>query len=129
MTGVQTCALPIFARIAHETIAGFFKQDPPGFYRVPCGYSQLDPIKASLIAAGFEDISAHVIRMDKKIPDARRFAEGLVLGNPVIEEIRARGTAAPEEVVGAVTAALHRAFGLDPGHMTLQAIVFSGSKH
>jgi ubiquinone/menaquinone biosynthesis C-methylase UbiE len=117
-----------FARITHETIAGFFKQDAPVFYKVPFGYHQIDSIKASLDAAGFEDVTAQVLKFDKEIPKARRFAEGLVLGNPVIEEIRMRGTADPESVVAAVTAALHSAFGQDPGRMPLQAIVFSALK-
>jgi ubiquinone/menaquinone biosynthesis C-methylase UbiE len=39
-------------RIAHETIASFFASDPPNFYRVPYGYYSIDPIKASLLAAG-----------------------------------------------------------------------------
>ena len=117
-----------FARIAHETIAGFFKQDAPGFYKVPFGYNQIDSIKASLEAAGFAEVDAKVLKFDKEIPEARRFAEGLVLGNPVIDEIRSRGTADQEAVVAAVTAALHSAFGQDPGRMPLQAIVFSALK-
>jgi ubiquinone/menaquinone biosynthesis C-methylase UbiE len=117
-----------FARISHETIAGFFTQDPPGFYKVPFGYHQMDSIKASLIAAGFEEVTAHVLKIDKEIPKMQRFAEGLVLGNPVIEELRMRGTADPEAVVAAVTTALHSAFGQDPAHMPLQAIVFSALK-
>jgi ubiquinone/menaquinone biosynthesis C-methylase UbiE len=117
-----------FARITHETIAGFFKQDPPGFYKVPFGYHQTDPIKASLIAAGFDDVTARVVKIDKEIPKAQRFAEGLVLGNPVIDEIRKRGAADPGSVVAAVTAALHSAFGQDPGRMPLQAIVCSAIK-
>jgi SAM-dependent methyltransferase len=115
-------------RLAHETIAGFFPSDPPGFYKVPFGYYAIDPIKTSLLAAGFDQISAHVIKIDKIVPDAEIFAKGLVLGNPIIEQIRERGTASPEEVVVAVTQALRRAFGADPGRILLQAIVFSARK-
>jgi hypothetical protein len=45
----------------------------------------------------------------------------MVYGNPVIEEIRARGSASPEEIHAAVTAAIEGTFG---GEMTIQAIVF-----
>jgi ubiquinone/menaquinone biosynthesis C-methylase UbiE len=117
-----------FARITHATIGSFFKQDPPAFYKVPFGYHQIGPIEASLAAAGFEDISAHVLKIEKDIPTARRFAEGLILGNPVIDEIRAKGTATPDAVVAALTSALQDAFGRDPGRMPLQAIVFSARK-
>ena len=113
-----------FARIAHETIGRFLPPDVPGFYRVPFGYHQIDPIKASLLAIGFDEVSASVVRFKKTIPKAVNFAKGLVFGNPVVEEIRGRGTADPDRVIFAVTAALQQAFGPDPGQMSLQAIVF-----
>jgi ubiquinone/menaquinone biosynthesis C-methylase UbiE len=117
-----------FARIAHETIGRFLPADVPGFYRVPFGYHQIDPIKASLLVTGFGEVSASVVRFQKIIPSAVEFAKGLVFGNPVIEQIRDRGTADPDGVVAAVTTALQEAFGADPGLMPLQAIVFSARK-
>jgi ubiquinone/menaquinone biosynthesis C-methylase UbiE len=117
-----------FARISHEAVGRFFKQDAPSFYTVPFAYHRIDAIKASLIRAGFEDILAHVLKIDKTIPQARRLAQGLILGNPIIEEIRERATANPDAMIVAVTAALHRAFGPDPGRMVLQAIIFSALK-
>jgi SAM-dependent methyltransferase len=117
-----------FARITHEVVGSFFKQDAPSFYTVPFGYHRTDAVRASLGAAGFEDISAHVVKLDKAIPKARRFAEGLIRGNPVIEEIGNRGTVDPETIVAALTAALQGTFGNDPGRMPLQAIVFSAVK-
>jgi SAM-dependent methyltransferase len=117
-----------FARISHETVGGFFAQEAPSFFTVPFGYHWIDVIKASLIGAGFEDISVHVLRIDTPIPKARRLAEGLILGNPIIEEICTRGTTDPDAIVAAVTAALHHAFGQDPGRMPLQAIIFSALK-
>jgi hypothetical protein len=117
-----------FARIAHETVGRFFRQDAPTFFTVPFGYHRIDTVKASLIAAGFDDISIHVVRIDKIIADARGFAEGLILGNPIIEEIGARGVAQPAAITAAVTAALRREFGQEPARMTLQAIVFDARK-
>jgi ubiquinone/menaquinone biosynthesis C-methylase UbiE len=113
-----------FARIVHETVGRFFGADVPRFYTIPFGYHRIDPIKASLVDAGFADISMHVFRLDKTISQARLFAEGLILGNPIVEEICARGMADPAEIIDAVTAALRREFGQDPGRMPLQAIVF-----
>jgi SAM-dependent methyltransferase len=117
-----------FARIAHETVGQFFSQDAPAFFTVPFGYHRIDAIKASLIGAGFDEISIRVIKIDKTIGDTRRFAEGLILGNPIFEEIGARGTAHPAAITAAVTAALQLEFGQDPGRTTLQAIVFDARK-
>jgi ubiquinone/menaquinone biosynthesis C-methylase UbiE len=117
-----------FARITHETLGRFFERDAPAFYTVPFSYHRVDAIRDSLAKAGFADISAHILRIDKTIPRAHRFAEGLIFGNPVIDEIRVRGTVDPDTIVAALTASLHAAFGEDPGQMPLQAIVFSACK-
>ena len=80
-----------FGRIAHEVAGSFFPTDPPQFYNVPFSYYEIDPIKESIIEAGFTDINAAVIRLEKSIPDATIFARGLVYGSPLIEQVRARG--------------------------------------
>jgi SAM-dependent methyltransferase len=116
-----------FARITQDTVARFFPEDAPIFYTVPFGYHRIDDIKAALTEAGFEDIAAHVLKIDKPIPKARQFAEGLILGNPIVEEIQTRGVD-PETIVTALTTALQGAFGPDPGCMPLQAIVFRARK-
>jgi SAM-dependent methyltransferase len=117
-----------FGRIVHETAASFFPADPPQFYTVPFSYYRIDPIKESLINAGFTDINVAVVRLEKEIPDAARFAHGLVHGNPLIDQIRVRGGVAPDRIVDALAQALRQEFGADPGRMPLQAIVFSVSR-
>lgn len=116
-----------FARIVHETVAEFFQEDPPSFFTIPFGYYRIDDIKASLIRAGFDDISAHVFRIKKTVLQARQLAHGLILGNPIIEEIE-KGAAELPVILDAVTAALQREFGRDPACMPLQAIVLSAAK-
>jgi ubiquinone/menaquinone biosynthesis C-methylase UbiE len=117
-----------FASVAHDTIAGFFNGDAPAFFTVPFGYHRIDKIKSSLLSAGFTDISVHVLKIDKTIRASRQFAEGLILGNPIGEEIRVRGTADSAAIIAAVGGALRNAFGEDPGRMPLQAIVFNALK-
>jgi ubiquinone/menaquinone biosynthesis C-methylase UbiE len=117
-----------FGRIAHEVAGSFFPADPPQFYRVPFSYHQIDPIKESLIDAGFTDINVAVLRLEKEIPDAALFARGLVYGNPLIDQIRARGGVDPDRVVDALTQALRVEFGSDPSRMPLQAIIFSATR-
>jgi ubiquinone/menaquinone biosynthesis C-methylase UbiE len=117
-----------FGRIAHEATGRFFPMDPPQFYSVPFSCHQIDPIKEFLIAAGFSDISVAVVSLEKEIPDTELFARGLVYGNPLIDQVRARGGVEPELIVDALVEALSREFGVDPGRMPLQAILFSATK-
>ena len=117
-----------FGRIAHEVAGSFFPADPPQFYKVPFSYYQIDPIKESLIDAGFMDINIAILRLQKEIPDAALFARGLIYGNPIIDQIRTRGGLDPDRIVDAVAQRLRVEFGTDPGRMTLQAIIFSASK-
>jgi ubiquinone/menaquinone biosynthesis C-methylase UbiE len=117
-----------FGRIAYDVVGSFFPADPPQFYSVPFSYHQIDPIKESLIDAGFTDITVAVLRLEKEVPDATLFARGLIYGNPVIDQIRARDSVDPDRIVDAVVQALRQEFGADPGRMPLQAIVFSARK-
>jgi len=115
-------------RLVHETISGFFPADPPQFHQVPFGYHRIDPIKDSLTDAEFTGLRIAVIRLESQIPDAAAFARGLIFGNPVIDQIRMRRGVDPDRVVDALTVALRREFGADPGRLPLQAIVFEVTK-
>jgi SAM-dependent methyltransferase len=117
-----------FGRIAHEVAARFYPVDPPLFYSVPFSCHMIDPIKEALIKAGLSEIEISVVRLEKDIPDATAFARGIVFGNPLIDQIQTRGGVEPERIMEAVVQELRREFGTDPGHMTLQAIIFSASK-
>jgi SAM-dependent methyltransferase len=107
-----------------EILAGFFPHDPPQFYQVPFSYHRIDPIKDSLGKAGFADLRIAVLTLNKIVPDVPTYARAVVLGNPLIDQIRARGGVDPERVIDALTKALPRKFGTDPTRIPLQAIVF-----
>jgi len=81
-----------------------------------------------LINAGFTDINIAVVRLEKQIPDAARFARGLVHGNPLIDEIKVRGGVDPDRIVDAIAEALDKECGINQGRMPLQAIVFSATR-
>ncbi|HUZ91682.1 MAG TPA: class I SAM-dependent methyltransferase [Methylocella sp.] len=117
-----------FGRIAYDAVARFFPTDPPQFFSVPFSYHQIDPIKESLMDAGFTDITIGVIRQDKEIPDMTLFAQGLVYGTPAIDQIQARGGPDSDRFVDAVAQALRQEFSADHGRLPLQAIVFSATK-
>lgn len=80
-----------FAGLIHETIARFFPDDPPGFYKVPYGYHDADEIKGLASAAGFPQVTVERAALNAKIESAKGFAEGLVFGNPLYEEVIERG--------------------------------------
>ncbi|MFL6790554.1 MAG: class I SAM-dependent methyltransferase [Bradyrhizobium sp.] len=117
-----------FGRIAHEVAGRFFSADPPQFYNVPFSCHQIDPIKELLITAGFGDIGIAVIGQESELPDVANFARAAVYGNPLIDQVRARGGVDPERIVDALAQEFRREFGDDPGRMPLQAIVFSAAK-
>jgi SAM-dependent methyltransferase len=117
-----------FGRLAHQVAGSFFPADPPQFYNVPFSCHQIDPIKESLIEAGFTGINAAVVSLDKEVPDAAGFARASIYGNPLIDQIRTRGGVEPELIVGALAREYRREFGADPGRMPLQAIVFSATR-
>ena len=113
-----------FSQVASDTAAALYPDDPPGFYKVPFGYHNIKQVTADLTEAGFANICHDVVTVDKTVEDWALFARGLVLGNPLIEEIRQRGGHTPEEAVELLTEALIRRFGEAPSAMPLEAIVF-----
>lgn len=115
-------------RLITEILAGLFPHDPPQFYQLPFSYHRLDPIKDSLAAAGFTDLRVAVLSLSKIVPDVATYARALVLGNPLIDQIRARGSVDPERVIEALAEALPREFGTDPTRVPLQAIVFEARR-
>jgi len=116
-----------FSEIAHSVCARFFPEDPPGFYKVPFGYSDQSAVVADMEAAGLQDISYETVSFDKHVADWVLFAHGLVFGNPLIDEINSRGGVEPEDVEQAILTALRERFGQEPASMPLLATVYSGS--
>src|SRR5947207_757404 len=85
-------------------------------------------IKDSLDDAGFSDLRIAVLSLNKLVPDVATYARALVPGNPLIDQIRARGSVAPERVIEALAEAIPREFGTDPVRIPLQAIVFEARR-
>ncbi len=108
-----------FARIAYGVTERFFPDDPPVFYRVPFGYHDADEIRKSMLEAGFARVDVQAVSFRPKIPSANRFAQGLVFGNPLIDEIRNRGGDA-EAICDAMADAIETHLGAE---MSLSALV------
>jgi len=113
-----------FAAIAHAVVGDLFAADPPQFYQVPFSCCEIDPIKRSLLAAGFGEIRIAVEPIEQPVQRLADFARGIVFGNPLVDQIRKRGGIEPDAVVAAVADALHREFGPDPARVSLQTISF-----
>jgi ubiquinone/menaquinone biosynthesis C-methylase UbiE len=113
-----------FAQITHEAVERFFPDDPPAFYRVPFGYHDPEEIRESMRQAGFEEVRAEHVPLKSKIISAGRFAKGLVLGNPLYEEVVTRGGDL-EAILAAVEEAIEAKLGSE---MPLRALVIQASK-
>jgi len=112
-----------YARVTHEAVEKFFPGDPPSFYRVPFNYHDADEIKESVSRAWFSRVNVEHLSRRSKILSAAGFAQGLVFGNPMYEEIVYRG-GDPEQVRAAVATAIERELGED---MPLRALVVHAS--
>jgi SAM-dependent methyltransferase len=117
-----------FARFTHELVKLCFPEDPPQFYAVPFSCHQIDPIKEAVLEAGFSDITIAVLKLDKNVPDLSVFARGLIFGNPLIDQINARGGVDPEKMVEELIADLGREFGTNPTRVALQTMLYSVRK-
>ena len=113
-----------FAELVHEVIADFFPDDPPGFYQVPFGYHNIDVIRESVLASGFNQVKTEYVDIISAIPSAEEFAQGIVFGNPVFDEIIERD-GDPEEIRNAVASAIQKFLGKS---MPLQAIFVDAAK-
>ena len=113
-----------FARVIHEAVASFFPDNPPGFYKVPFSYNDIDTIRAAVSGAGFKSVDIECLDIISSIPSAEKFAQGAVFGNPIFDEIVSRG-GNPDEVRDAVTQAIEIHLG---NSMELQAVVIDAGK-
>lgn len=110
----------------HEVLGELFPNDPPRFYEVPFAYHHMDSIRDAMTAAGFRDFTAAVRHIDKEVSDTGVFARGVILGNPVAEQIRARG-GDPAAIIDRVAEMLHGEFGMPP-RLPMQVIFFEATR-
>ena len=116
-----------FARLAHGVVETLFPNDTPGFYKLPFSYDDCTKIESSLRKSGFDDVSVELCRIDKQVADFELFAQGIVFGNPIIEEIRERGVTTPEAVKASVVNAFREVFGPEPATMPLRSLLITAS--
>ncbi len=114
-----------FGRVIHETIAQFFPDDPPGFYKLPYCYHDTEEIRDAALEGGFDNVTVQRLEMPSKIESARTFAEGLIYGNPLYDEVVARG-GNPSEVCDALEGAVATEMG---DEILLRILLAHARKH
>lgn len=113
-----------FAALVDGVLSATFAEQPPPFYRVPFGLSAVDPLRELAQAAGFGEIVIEVLPHATTITSWDDFAAGLIRGNPVVDQIRARG-ADPLDVEGTVRDLLEVEFGSAPTTMPIQTLLYA----
>ena len=116
-----------WARLAHETASGFFASAPPQFTVAPYAYHAIDPIKESLLNAGFNNIEIAVLPFHQTVTNIATFARGMVFGSPLLDEIRGQSGGDPSRVQETLSFAMQQEFGDPPCVVPMQAIVFTAS--
>jgi ubiquinone/menaquinone biosynthesis C-methylase UbiE len=116
-----------FGRIAYTTIASFFDHDPPRFYEIPFGFHDSTVIRKLLHDAGFGKIESFTETKHCRSDSARKFATGLVRGNPVATEATERGVN-PEDLIIAIAKRIAEHFGDAPVESTMTANVWQAMK-
>lgn len=111
-----------FAHIAMNLLRSAFPSDPPPFLETPFGFHAIDPIRSALRGAGFADVRFEILPRIVQLENFRAFAEGVALGSPLADQIRARGVE-PASLVEEIAAAFEQAFGAARA-MPLSAILF-----
>jgi SAM-dependent methyltransferase len=110
-----------FAAVADALLADAFPDDKPSFYRVPFGRSDVDPLRRLAQECDFGAYSVDVVPHEALVSSWTDFATGLILGNPVADQIRSRG-GDPAAVQAAAVRALEAEFGPAPTTMPIQAL-------
>lgn len=110
-------------RVVYEVTERFYPEDPPAFYKVPFSYHDADEIRESLLVARFTDVTVTPVSFRSKILSTARLAQGLVYGNPIVEEIANRG-GDPEMIRDAVAKAIEYEIGSE---LALHALVVQAS--
>jgi SAM-dependent methyltransferase len=113
-----------FAAVVNGVITAHFPTDTPPFYRVPFAMSPVDPLRELAQDAGFGGVTIKVVPHLTSVPSWDAFADGLILGNPVSDQIRSRGGDS-DAIRHDVIAALVSEFGAAPATMPIQALFYA----
>lgn len=112
-----------FAAITHRLIVETFPDDPPGFYQVPFALSDVGYLRDAAQAAGFGRIRVDVLPHRSRVASWPAFADGLLLGNPVADQLRRRG-ADLQALIRELARRLEVEYGPAPADIPLQTLFY-----
>lgn len=112
-----------FAAIVDGLLGELFGAEKPPFYAVPFRLGPVDPLRELAQAEGFGRLTIEVLPHRSPVASWDSFVRGLVQGNPVLDQIRARGTD-PADVERTVRERLVAEFGEDPAELPLQTLLY-----
>ncbi len=112
-----------FAAITDGVLHEASPDDPPPFYQVPFGLSDVGRLRDLAQATGFGRVRVDVLPFDAPVASWAAFADGLILGNPVSDQLRRR-SADVEGVVREVGRRLEVEYGPAPANIRLQTLFY-----
>jgi len=101
---------------------------PPRFFATPFGWYALDPMKALLEDAGFDELGFAVLPRPCVAASAEAVARGFIQGSPFAAELGQRSPVPVEEAVARVTRAVAAAHGEPPRGTRMQAITVTARR-
>lgn len=113
-----------YARAIQRALEELFPAAPPTFLDVPYGYNDPERIRADFEAAGWDDPTIELVRLEGESPSAWDLAIGFASGSPLAHELAERG-ADPSEVALRLADALG---GDSPYTVELAALVLTATK-
>jgi ubiquinone/menaquinone biosynthesis C-methylase UbiE len=115
------------AALVNRTVRSQFAEDPPPFFDVPFGYYDQYELRSILDKAGFEKVEIEKVPLITGACTPADAAKGVLEGNPILKQIKARDPGLLPVLKAKVEEALEREFG-SPVKAPMTAIFCSGSK-
>ncbi|MGN7799755.1 class I SAM-dependent methyltransferase [Leifsonia sp. 22587] len=112
-----------FAAIVDGLLAETFPDDPPPFYSVPFRLSDVQALRTLAQSTGFRSVRIDVVPHDAPVVSWEGFADGLIRGNPVADQLRRR-SADLDAVVAEVARRLDAEYGAAPTTIPVQTIFY-----
>jgi ubiquinone/menaquinone biosynthesis C-methylase UbiE len=125
----DTLEFNALAAIVNATVASMFPDNPSHFMaRTPHGYNDVESIKATLKAAGFQNITSDTVSKRSRAPSAHDVAMAYCQGTPIRNEIESRDASKLELATELTSKAIAAKFGNGSIDAGIRAIVLTATR-